>query len=89
MSVPLNFTLIKVNLPVAQVLKSTDYVECYIIDSSHLVRLPIQVKDNTVTIMNDNGWIGNNTIVIYGFSNVNFQKVLSSSDSIKIQLVND
>lgn len=88
MSISLNSSSLKVNLPVAQVLKSTN-IECYLIDSSHLIKLLIQVKDNSITIVNDNGWIGNNTIVIYGFANVNFQKVLSSSDSIKISLIND
>ena len=86
--IPINASLLQVILPLSQVLVSYNPISCYVLNSSILSKLACQISQNTLNISNSDGWIGTNTIVIYGFINVNFHKILSDTDSIQISLFN-
>ena len=83
----MNGTTLQVELPTNQVYSNAN-ITCYLLSILVLQKTNCSSNENIIQVTNPSGWKGENTLVIHGYSNVNYNKILSSSDSLNLSLLN-
>ena len=81
-----NGSTLNIQLPDAQV-TLTNSLTCYTNILGVVSAIPCSYNGVAIKVSRPSGWVGENTLVINGFSNVNFSRVLSGEGSIKIDLL--
>lgn len=82
--------ILKVEFPKSQIVYAGKEIKCWTLHSSTLKNVNCQIGDNTnsVVVNESSGWYGTNTLIITGYTNVNFNKAPPESDSIKLNIIN-
>lgn len=82
---------LEITLPQSQVVYGEAGLKCWIL-AAMLRIVDCEIKSNgnnqLITITESSGWYGTHTVVIAGYNNVNFNKALSASDSITLNIIN-
>lgn len=81
-----NGTTLKVGLPINQVYLYGN-VTCYLASLTVLLETNCSANGNNIQVANPSGWKGENTLVIHGYNNVNYNKILGDSNSLNLSLL--